>query len=236
MAILDNRMISLLVAIIVLILLYFVFRLVLRISQRPGNVRKTSNLLAYLALAAESLFLPKDMRKEIIGLLGNVKGKILFEYGCSVGTLTLDLAEEVGRNGRIYATDISERNVAITNRRLMRKGHKHVTVMHDLEHHNRIHPKIPKVHVAVSVGNIGYVKNVKKVLKELNKRLNKGSRICFIDYDKFFEIISNVEWLSDDDKIKKMFSDAGFSVSVKRKQGFFWKYVFIYGKKVRDVR
>ena len=69
----------------------------------------------------------------------------------------------------------------------------------------------------------------------MNKRLRKGSKICFVDYDKFFDLIPNVGWLSDDNKIKKIFRDNGFNVGVIRKQGFAWKYVFIYGTKLKNV-
>jgi len=64
-------------------------------------------------------------------------------------------------------------------------------------------PSVPNIHTAVSVGMLGYVQNVNAVLKGMNKRLKKGARVCFVDYDKFFDIIPNVEWLSDDKKIKQ---------------------------------
>ena len=107
--------------------------------------------------------------------------------------------------------------------------------MHDIEHETRVHPNVPVVDAVVSVGTLGYVQNVKNVLKEINKRLNVGSKILFLDYDKFFDIIPNIEWLSDDSKIKRIFHDAGFTVGVIRKQGFAWKYIYIYGTKFRGV-
>ena len=63
-----------------------------------------------------------------------------------------------------------------------------------------------------------------------------GSKICFVDYDKFFDIIPNAEWLGSDDKIKEVFHNAGFKVSVIRKQGFAWKYIYIYGIKIRNIK
>ena len=69
----------------------------------------------------------------------------------------------------------------------------------------------------------------------MNKRLKKGSMIYLIDYDKFFDIIPNQEWLSDDKKIKNTFKKSGFEVDVKRKQGFAWKYIYIIGKKVKHI-
>ncbi len=208
--------------------------LLLELYYNPKAIRKTNNLLAYLVLLTENIFLPVSVRKEIIKLLGNLKGKKVFEFGCSVGTFTKHLADEVGKKGKVYATDISEKDIAIAKKRL--RKHKHVKIIHDHLHHHRVHPSVPKVHTIVSVGMLGYVRDIKNVLKHMNKRLKKGSKICFLDYDKFFDIIPNKDWLSDDKKIKKIFKDSGFEVDIKRKQGFAWKYLFIYGKKKGEVR
>jgi len=201
----------------------------------PKAVRKTNNILAYLVLWTESIALPKKVRKEILSLLGTIKGKTVLEFGCNVGTLTMHLAEDVGKKGRIYATDISERDVDIAKKRLEKEGHYHVTVLHDLEHHTRVHPSIPKIDAVVSVGMLGYLQKTEKILKEINERLKVGAKIVFLDYDKFFDIIPNIDWLSNDDKVKKIFRDSGFNVGVIRKQGFAWKYVYVYGVKFKDV-
>ncbi|MBW2980551.1 amino acid permease [Candidatus Woesearchaeota archaeon] len=227
-----SRLLNLGISFILLgIPLYFL----LEMYYSPRAVRKTNNSVAYLALFFEDFIMPKHVRRRAVDLLGDVKGKTILEFGCSVGTLTMHLAEKVGKQGKIYATDISEKDITIAERRLLRKGHKHVKVMHDPNHMYRIHPKIPKLHAVVSVGNLGYVRHMGEVLKGLNKRLAKGAKICFVDYDKFFDFIPNIEWLSDDKKIKKIFRDHGFNVEVFRKQGFAWKYIFIYGVKFRNV-
>jgi ubiquinone/menaquinone biosynthesis C-methylase UbiE len=208
----------------------------LELYYNPRAIRKTNNLLAYLVLWAERLALPISIRKEVMKLLGKLKGKKVLEFGCSVGTLTMHLAQAVGKNGKVYATDISERDIQIAKKRLDKKGHKHVKVIHDLQHHNRVHPDVPNLHKAVSVGTLGYVKDIKNVLMHVNQRLKIGGEICFLDYDKFFDIIPNKEWLGNDKRIKKIFENGGFKVEVKRKQGFAWKYIFIFGEKVRNVK
>src|SRR3989338_2101460 len=207
----------------------------LEMYYNPRMVRKTNNILAYLVFYTERLFFPMRVRKELIKLLGNIKGKRILEFGCSVGTLTMHLAEEVGPNGRIYATDISEKDLLIAKKRLVKKGHKHVAVLHDLQHETRVHPEVPAVDAVVSVGALSYVQDVKNVLKEINKRLKTGSKILFLDYDKFFDVIPNIGWLSDDDKIKRSFYENGFTVGIIRKQGFAWKYIYIYGTKFKGV-
>jgi len=201
----------------------------------PKMVRLINDISAEFSLLTERINLPTHIRREIIHLLGDIKGRTILEFGCSVGTLTMHLAEEVGPHGKVYATDISKRVLTIADRRLKRKGHKHVKTIHDIKHHSRVHPSVPKIHTAVSVGALGYLKDPLNTLKDINKRLKLGSKVCFVDYDKFFDIIPAVEWLEDDKKIKNIFNKAGFKISVVRKQGFAWKYIYIYGKKTKNL-
>ncbi|MBR9700160.1 amino acid permease [Candidatus Woesearchaeota archaeon] len=207
--------------------LYFL----LEMYYNPRAIRFVEDALAYFSLLTERFALPVKVRKEIVRILGNIKGKVVLDFGCSVGTMTMHLAEEVGKNGKIWATDLSKKEVLITRKRVMKKRHHHVRVLHDLEHTSRLHPDVPNVHTIVSVGSLGYLQDPIHVLKQMNKRLRRGSKICFVDYDKFFDIIPNKEWLRNDAKIKQLFRKAGFNVQVMRKQGFAWQYIYIYGVK-----
>jgi ubiquinone/menaquinone biosynthesis C-methylase UbiE len=211
--------------------LYFL----LEMYYNPLAIRRVNNFFAIPILLTERFSLPKKVRREIIRLLGPLHNKTILEFGCSVGTLTMDLAVSVKPHGKLYATDISEQDIGITQKRLDRKGHSHVKLIHDILHHSRVHPKVPHVHAVVSVGVLGYLKDIKKVLSDINERLNNGGEICFVDYDKFFDIIRNKEWLSKDDRIIKLFKESGFSVKIKRVQGFAWNYIYIYGKKTRKI-
>ncbi len=208
--------------------------LLLEIYYDPDAIIKINDALAYLTLLTEKIILPKSVREEILALLGDIKGKRVLEFGCSVGTLTMHLAEAVNPNGRIYATDLSERDLLITKKRLTRKGHSHVIVVHDKHQVNRVHPSIPHVDAIVSIGMMGYLQDIKKVLKEMRELLPYGGKIVFVDYVDFFKVIPNVAWLSNDKVIEKMFRDAGFSVFVTRKKGLFWDYVYVYGIKFHE--
>ncbi|MBI4439976.1 amino acid permease [Candidatus Woesearchaeota archaeon] len=208
----------------------------LEMYYNPKAIRSVSNLFSYATLWTERLLLPIKVRKEIIALLGNIKGKNVLEFGCSVGTLTMHLAEEVTKDGKVYAIDLSERETGIARKRLESKGHHHVVVLYDKHLYSRLHPSVPDIHTVVSVGMLSYLQNVRQVLLDMNRRLKVGSKVCFVDYDKFFDFIPTVAWLEDDRKIKRIFHDAGFSVDVFRKQGFAWKYIYIYGIKVRAVK
>ena len=92
------------------------------------------------------------------------------------------------------------------------------------------------MNAVISVGMIGYLQYIHHVLNEINKRLDKGEKIVVMDYDNFFFFIPNVDWLSDDNEIRKIFEKSGFRVNVIRKRGLFWQYVYIYGIKVKNIR
>ncbi|PIN69340.1 hypothetical protein COV93_05900 [Candidatus Woesearchaeota archaeon CG11_big_fil_rev_8_21_14_0_20_43_8] len=197
---------------------------------------KTNDTLAFLAFFIEKFTLPQKIIDSIVFLLGDIKGKKLLEYGCGVGTLTEDLAVRILPGGELYATDLSKKRARITERRIKDKGHFHVHVIHDEEHATRVHPDVPNVDVIASVNMVGYVQEVDKVLFELNRLLPINGKICVVENDKYFKLIPNVHWLSKDDYIIELFSNAGFKVEVTRTQGLLWEYVFIYGEKVKEVK
>ena len=144
------------------------------------------------------------------------------------------LAEEVKPGGKVYATSISPHEIAIADRRIKKEGHNHVKVL--LDKPSKLHPKIPMIDVAVSVGTIGNVEREEHMLALLNQRLRKNAWIVFLDYDKFYDVIPNIEWLSSDKKIEKVFAAAGFDVDVIRKQGIAWQYIYIFGRKIKDIK
>ena len=219
-----------------LILLGIPIYLLLQMYYNPGALRRIDDLLVYLTLWTEPISLPRRIREEIVRLLGRVKGKTILEFGCGVGTLTMHLAKEVGSGGRIWATNISQRESDLTGRRAMRKGYHHVQVIQDTQHAIRVHPKVPNIDMVASVGSLGYMQDPKRILTEMNQRMKIGGRVCFIDYDSFFGIIPNVEWLSSEEKIQRLFRSCRFKISIIRKQGFAWKYIFIYGVKEKEIK
>ena len=207
--------------------------LLLEIYYDPDFIIRVNDALAYFTLLLERMILPKHVRKEILTLLGDIKNKTVLEFGCSVGTLTLSLAEDVKPYGKVYATDLSKKDLIITQKRMRKRGHEHVFVIHDEHQVNRVHPDVPHVDAIVSIGMMGYLQDVKKVLREMRDLMPYNGKIVFVDYADFFKMIPNVAWLSKDETIEKLFREAGFSVYVTRKKGLFWNYIYVHGIKFR---
>lgn len=216
--------------------LYFLIEL----YNNPKMIRKVNDFFAFFGIFFNSFDLPHSIKKEIFSLLGNIRGKHVLEFGCNEGALTEDLAVEVGPEGKVFATNISEKELTLTEERLERRKKKSgpilsdVELVYDAEHTSRIHPAIQYVDATVSVGMLSYLTEVEKVLNELNILMPEHGRICFLEYVNYFKVLPDVEWLSDINNIKRIFREAGFAVHVKKKKYFFWNYLFIYGMKTED--
>ncbi|RLE38931.1 hypothetical protein DRJ17_02435 [Candidatus Woesearchaeota archaeon] len=206
--------------------------LLVNVYYNPSVIRAFSDRLAFLTYLLENVLFPWGMRKKLITLIGSIRGKKILEYGCNVGTLTLHLAKAVLPSGKVYATSHSMGQIKIAHHRVTKKGHTHVKFLYDEQHHKRVHPVIPEIDAVVSVGTLSTVQNIDAVMQGWYKRLPIGGKIFVVEYDRFFHLIRNVEWLETDEKIASFFRKAGFAVKVERKWGLFWQYIYIYGFKI----
>jgi basic amino acid/polyamine antiporter, APA family len=221
------RVLSLAISLIVLgIPLY----LLIEMYYDAKAIVSVNEKLSYILLFFENILFPISIRAKSFLMLGELKGKNVLEYGCSVGTMTRRLARRVLPEGNLYVYDMVERNIKITRNQL--KDQKHLNFFHHKHlNHFEIKEKLPKIDVVISTGVLSYLQNPQRVLKDIGKKVRKGGRIVFIDYDKFFYIIPNVPWLRNDKNLVKMFEKAGFSVEITRKKGLLWEYIFIHGEK-----
>ena len=198
----------------------------------PESIKSLNDSFARFAVFFENMTFPIEFKKELLGYFkDDFADKTILDYGAGVGTLTLYLAGIVGPKGKIYATDLSHKNTEILMQRAIKGGYKNIEIIHDEHQVNRVHPGVKNIDAVFSVGMLGYIQDVRKVLKELYKLLPRNGKICMIEYVDYFWVIPNVKWLSSNEQIEKVFKEAGFSVHVKRKKRLFWKYVIIYGIK-----
>ncbi|MBN1157501.1 amino acid permease [Candidatus Woesearchaeota archaeon] len=209
----------------------------------PKMIASANDITSRLMLLTESINFPKKVRKKILDVIGDIRGKTIVEYGCNVGTLTKILANEAGPEGKVYALDISKNDLRITRKRIDRLvwestklKHARVLILHDVNQIHRVPREIGYADVVVSVGMLSYLQDVERILTGFNKILPNDGRICFVEYSDFFKIIPNVEWLDDNRGIERIFREHGFSVQVHREKGLFWNYIYVYGmKSEKDV-
>jgi len=197
----------------------------------PDAISRINNFFAYFNLLLENFLLPKSVRKHILLMFKDLEKKHVLDYGSGVGTLTLHLAEAVGPEGKVYATDLSKKNIKILEKRLKKKNYEHVHLIHDEHHVSRIHPDVECVDLIFSVGMLGYMQNIKRILSDMSDLLPDNGRVLFVEYVDFFRVLPNLDWLDSNERIESLFRSVGFSVRVIRKKGLLWNYVFVYGIK-----
>lgn len=180
-------------------------------------------MLSYFVLATEKIFFPFSIRKKIIKYLGNLKNKTILEYGCDVGSLTRRIAPKAKK---VIATDLAIHKVNITNKRTKRI--KNVFV----HNHSKFNKLKLKADLIISIGMLSYLEHPKLILKNLSQKIKKGGKVVFLDYDKFFYLIPNVDWIESPEMLIKIFKQAGFEIKVERKKSLFWTYLLISGVRV----
>jgi basic amino acid/polyamine antiporter, APA family len=224
--------ISVVTLIIGFVALSFPIYLFLTMVYNPDAIISINNSAARLNYFLEDVLFPKSIRQEILDLFrGHLRGKEVLEFGAGVGTFTMHLAEEVGANGKVIAVDLSRSNLDILEGRAKEKGHLQVHVIHDEHQVNRVHPDIKHVDVIYSIGFLGYVQDLRKVLQEMHIILDHGGRICFVEYTNFFKVLPDPAIVADLRVLESTFREAGFAVSVTKRKGLLWNYLIISGIK-----
>ncbi len=201
------------------------------IIYNPDAIISVNDSAARASFWLEDFLLPRPIRKELIASFGeHLEGKTVLEYGAGVGTFTMTLAEAVGPRGAILASDISESNLEILAERARKRGHNIRTIL-DEHQMNRVHPDITHADVVYSVGFLGYVQDLGKVLRELQQILPDNGRICFVEYTNLFKVLPDPAIVADVEKLRTTFQNAGFAIAIKKRPGFLWNYIIIEGIK-----
>lgn len=185
---------------------------------------------APILLLFERSFLPRSIRKKLLAN-ARIKNKVVLELGASTGIMSKEIAKLHPKKQIIVEQSIPLKN--IISKRLQHNSHE-ITVIHDEHLTARIHPTIGQIDEVFSFGIIGNLHDEKQYLSQLAKIMPEHSRIHFFDYVDLYKIIPNKEIISDHDKLKELFRQAGFAVSIKKHMGILWNYLIIDGIRTRN--
>ncbi len=106
---------------LLLVLLGFPFYFLISLYYNPKMISGFHDIIANLELLAEKITVPNKIRDLAISLLGNIQGKNVLEFGGGVGTLTMKLAEKVGKVGLIFTTSFSSNSHKIILKSIFRR-------------------------------------------------------------------------------------------------------------------
>jgi ubiquinone/menaquinone biosynthesis C-methylase UbiE len=131
-----------------------------------------------LAFAIMSLIMNVKKRKrnieEEIGLAKPVKGNTVLDFGCGLGFNSIPAAKFVGKEGKVFALDISKQAVDLVNKKAGKAKLGNITTIHSdcatgLEDES--------VEVVYLHNVLPLIRNKKAVLKEIMRVLRKGGRL-----------------------------------------------------------
>ena len=224
---------------VLLVVLGIPMYLLVEFYYDPKMITSANDVLAYVSFFSQRIFNPnKRIIDSILYFLGNdIKGKVVLDYGCGLGDLSFRLAKEVGPSGKVYGTHFSKNHVKIATKIFESKRINEdevfgdIRIIHDPFQMSRIHPELTYADAITSIGMLGYVQNLEKVLKEMYFTLPMGGKIFFVERTNFFHMLPDVEWLSSDSEIEALFRKIGFDVRIKRVKGILWNTIFIQGIK-----
>jgi basic amino acid/polyamine antiporter, APA family len=213
--------------------------MLVELYTNPAVSRKLKDFTVYLTLLFEQFFIPLHIQKELLAYLGDVRSKIVLEFGSSIGTLTRHLIYSVSKSGTVICVNNSQTELSLLQKRISTisptsrlssiKGS--IKAVHHLDYDSSILSLVSYADCVVSIDALSSITKPREFLNQIHQLLPNSGRICFFDFVDFFHIIPNQHWLSTNEQITALFAECGFAVRVKRTKTLFWSYVFIYGFK-----
>jgi len=207
--------------------------LFMAMQYNPSISKKLLDFSTFLTRKTYDKWAPKELRERILRHLGDLEDKVIMDFGCDIGMLSIELAVRMGKKGRVHATEVSSKNIKAAKKLAREKNvHDRISfILEDPKSRHRFHSDIKGLDGVVSVGTLGYLPNPEKALKEIHRRMKRGGKVYFVDYDHLFRIVPSQSWLEDDKSIEQMFKRVGFSVTVEREKKILWDVLHIYGEK-----
>lgn len=206
------------------IFLGFPIYLLLLFNYDPQASLRFQNETAWVSFVLERLFFPKYIQNKFLANT-QIEGKTVLELGASSGLVSSAVAARHPKKQIIVEhNDISKK---IIQRKL--RGYQNVEVIKDELLRSRIHPEIKEVDEVLSFGILSDLHNEEQYLAQLALILPEHARIHFFDYVDLYKFIPNKEIVDDLEKLKEVFKNAGFAVSITKHKGLFWNYLIIDG-------
>lgn len=204
------------IAIPIYLLLFFLYD--------PHSSIRFQDSFAGLSIFLERLFFPIWVQRHVLAN-AEITGKVVLELGASSGLLSKALSLRKPKKHIIIEQVKSLHN--LIKRRM--KDDDTVVLIYDEHLTSRIHPNVVMAEEVFSFGILGSLHNERVYLKHLAKIIPENSRVHFFDYIDLYKFLPNKELLSNLDRLKTIFKEAGFIVHIRKVKGLFWNYLIVDG-------
>ena len=220
---------------LVLILLGIPLYLIAVLGYHKKIIKWFSDRIAWISYVTYNYFTLKYVEPHIVNFLSDPSVFTVADIGCGVGVLTRRLAEKaIPLEGKVYGIDFSEKEIAIAKKRKEEEDVRNLEYfcadLYNLKENKEANRRLKKLDAVIGIGILQYLPDVIKALKIIHRRVRKGGKIYFVDYDYIGKLFEK-PWIEHDDEIIKMFEKAGFKVRIWRQKRLLWQYVHIYGYK-----
>ncbi len=118
----------------------------------------------------------RDIDKEI-NLAGIKKGLHILDFGCGLGFNTIPAAKVVGKEGRVFALDLSKQAIQITKKKIHKNKLNNVVIIHSGCDTGLEDKSIDLVYLH---NTLPIVKEKYKVLDEITRVLKKGGKLSYM--------------------------------------------------------
>jgi APA family basic amino acid/polyamine antiporter/amino acid efflux transporter len=204
------------------------------IENKSSVLEGMLNWTSWFRRISYNVFVKPRTHKHILAFFGDFKDRKILNMGSSSGVLAKELAEIVGVNGTILATDVSEGDLKNAHKLAMKHRLNNIEfIREDSNDRSKLHHKIKNIHGATSIGLLGYTSDPDKLLDSLSERVVHRGRIYFIDYDRVFKLFRAPDWLRNRHDLIIRFKKHGFHVSYEIDKGWFWDTIHISGYKIK---
>jgi amino acid transporter/ubiquinone/menaquinone biosynthesis C-methylase UbiE len=205
------------------------------LGYRKEMIHFFSDALAKLTYWTYGAFVEQAAMVHLIDYMEDVTVTKVLDIGCGIGRFTNKIAKHcIPVSGKVYGVDFSKKALEIGRRYARMNDVKNVEFieadLYNLGANKEVDKKLRQLDGVVGIGVLQYLSDPVAVLQDAYKRLSKGGKFYFIDYD-FVSHIFDKPWIEKDESIRKVFGAAGFDVKIWRQKKIFWQYVHIYGEK-----
>ena len=153
-------------------------------ARHPVSGRVIAPMMSYEG--AEWLERPErefeEQPSKAIKALGIRPGQVVADVGAGSGYSTVRLAKEVGRTGRVYASDVQPEMIVHLQRRLERERIENVDVVQATD----VNPRLPEAtfDLILMVDVYHELSRPQEVLRRLRTALKPDGRLVLIEYRK----------------------------------------------------
>ena len=221
-----NNAFSIFIFGILLVLLGMPMYILIKLQTNEKFVSSFYDRISFLWDKLFPLWYGKKEIRRVIKNLDVKRNNTILDFGCGSGITTLQVAKKAGKNGRIVAVDLSEKQIEKAYDKMAKNGESNVVFVKEY----KFSLKKNSFDRVVMVNVLEHLDNPKKRLTEVFSSLKKGGKFSIMSFGKSLHVPAP-KFLENEREIRELFDSLGIKVNVSREQRRMTEYWYIWGEK-----